>query len=391
MKTKNLKIFTNRIEEAALGQIQTLMEQESFLGSKIRIMPDVHAGVGCVIGFTSDMNDKIVPNIVGVDIGCGMITVELGDLAIDFNRLDSIIKENIPSGFEIFPDERELDISLEDLKIFNKIRNISRIKRSMGTLGGGNHFIEVGKDTEENKYLVIHSGSRNLGYQVAKYYQGLAISKLGSADAGERESLIAKLKSEGREIEISERLSKLKPSKTVPNDLAYLEGGDAQDYLHDMKLAQKYAFQNREVMVKAILDGMGWREVSRFQTIHNYIGEDNIIRKGAISAYKNEKVLIPINMRDGCIIGVGKGNPDWNYSAPHGAGRVMSRTQAHSELSLKEFKDDMAGIFTSTVGQSTIDESPRAYKPMQEIIENMKDTVEVLKIIKPIYNFKATN
>lgn len=391
MKEKNLKIFTDNIDEKALGQIHTLMEQEAFSDLKVRIMPDVHAGSGCVIGFTSELGDKIVPNIVGVDIGCGMLTVELGNIDINFKDLDTVIKEYIPSGFDVFDDEQELDINLEELRAFDKIRKISWIKRSMGTLGGGNHFIEVGQDEEGNKYLVIHSGSRNLGLQIAKYYQNLAIESLSRPDSGLRDDLIKRLKAEGRQREISKELKKLKPKNIVPKDLAYLEGQNAQDYLHDMKMAQRYASQNRKEMALAICVNMGWRVVSAFETVHNYIGEDNIVRKGAISAYAGEKVLIPINMRDGCIIGIGKGNEDWNYSAPHGAGRIMSRTEAHKTLSLETFEDDMKNVYTSTAVQATLDESPRAYKPMQEIIDNIQDTVEVIKIIKPIYNYKAVN
>ena len=396
---KDLKIFTNNIEEEALNQINLLLEQDTFKNSKVRIMPDVHAGKGCVIGFTGNLGDKVIPNIVGVDIGCGMLCVELGKVNIDLEKLDNIIRQYIPSGFDVHEERKVKFDKLQELKCYRELKDTKRLERSIGTLGGGNHFIEIDVDDEENKYLIIHTGSRNLGKQVAEYYQELAnqLCNYNKEEYLERkEKLIQEYKEQGRKQEIQSALEKLAKEynqnrNKIPKDLAYLEGKYREDYLHDMKICQEFAKQNRFEIAKIILSAMGLNIHDKFETIHNYISfEDNIVRKGAISAKKGEKVLIPINMKDGCIIAIGKGNNDWNQSAPHGAGRIMSRMKAKEIFNLEQFKESMEGIYTTSVNESTLDEAPFVYKPMQEIIDNIKDTVEIEKIIKPIYNFKAS-
>ena len=426
---KDLKIFTDDIEQEAVNQINELLNQEAFKDSKIRIMPDVHAGKGCVIGFTGNLGDKVIPNIVGVDIGCGMLCVELGNIDLDLERLDKIIREYVPSGFEVHDERKYKFLELQDLKCYRELKDTKRLERSIGTLGGGNHFIEIDIDEDNNKYLVIHTGSRNLGKQVAEYYQELA-NQLCNYNIGEykekQQELIKKYKEQGRRQEIQSALIELKEEyktdhKKIPKDLAYLEGQYREDYLHDMKICQEFAKDNRLCIAKQILcnyfqlpyyegyksvrlrkkamstcdwytQDMIERDFWYFETIHNYISfEDNIVRKGAISAKKGEKVLIPMNMRDGCIIGVGKGNDDWNQSAPHGAGRIMSRMKAKETFNLDEYKESMKDIYTTSVNEDTIDEAPFVYKPMQEIIDNIGDTVDIIKIIKPIYNFKASD
>lgn len=398
----DLKIFTENIEEEARKQIETLIAQPAFQDCKIRIMPDVHAGKGCVIGFTADLGDKVIPNIVGVDIGCGMRTVELGKVDIDFEKLDRVIRDKIPYGLNV-NKEPNTPFNLKELRCYDKLHDIDRLERSCGSLGGGNHFIEIDEDSEGNKYLVIHTGSRNLGKQVADYYQSVAIENLNGKERLKEaiNKLVAEYKETGREKDISKALSDLKktfqPSISIPNDLCYLEGQWREDYLHDMSYCQFFAYMNRMEIANRIVSAncihLVGKEISRwtnFDTIHNYVEiNSGIIRKGAISAKKGERVLIPMNMRDGCIIGIGKGNPDWNYSAPHGAGRVMSRAKAKESVSLDEYKASMQGIYSTSVDISTIDESPMAYKPMDEIIRNIEDTVEIERIIKPIYNFKA--
>lgn len=394
----NLKIFTDNIEPEALNQIYTLIKQPAFVDCKVRIMPDVHAGKGCVIGFTADLGEKVIPNIVGVDIGCGMLTAEIGKIDIDFEKLDNIIRKNIPSGRTV----RDYEVSfpeMEQLHCKDSLKNMNWLKCSLGTLGGGNHFIEVDEDSDGVKYLVIHTGSRNLGKQVAEIYQQIAIESMQGVPKLKEESdrLIEEYKRNGRQKEIQKALSELKrkwkPDKlNIPKELCYLTDENRDNYLHDMKICQKFALTNRQMIKDIIFDGMRWKmnDVDMFQTIHNYIDhETNIVRKGAISARAGEKVLIPINMRDGCIIGIGKGNDDWNQSAPHGAGRIMSRSKAKEMVPLEEFRQSMDGIYTTSVSVSTLDESPMVYKPIDEIISNIKDTVDILKIIKPIYNFKA--
>ncbi len=389
----DLKIFTDNIDGKALDQIYTLCKHPAFADCKVRIMPDVHAGAGCVIGFTAHLGNKVVPNLVGVDIGCGMLTVCLGKINIDFDHLDAVIRANIPSGRNVHNSPR---IILDrGLRCYSALQNKSWLECSIGTLGGGNHFIEIDVDEDGNKYLVIHSGSRNLGKQVCEHYQNLAISNLIGHNKLERavSDLIAEYKAVGRQSEISSAIEQLKQSQfaeKIPKELCYLEGKDRDDYLHDMEVCQAFAAVNRANIASIIMVLMGWREIDRFETIHNYIDHgSNIVRKGAISAQNGERVLIPMNMRDGCIIGIGKGNEDWNCSAPHGAGRIMSRSQAKNTISLEEFESSMLGIYTTSVGASTIDEAPIVYKPMEEIMRFIEPTVEIERIIKPLYNFKA--
>jgi len=381
----DIKIYATTLEDVALEQIKELGEFEPYKNSKIRIMPDCHAGAGCTIGTTMEIKDKITPNLVGVDIGCGMLTVMLAETNIDLVKLDTIINEFIPNGFNIHT-EQKADFDFD--KLLAKNLNIDRAKLSLGSLGGGNHFIEVGKNSKDELFLVIHSGSRNIGGQVAKYYQNIAIDKL-TDNSKERELLIERLKKEGRRKDIGKELKKLK-KPIINKDLAYLTGNDFDDYMHDMRLMQKYAVLNRRTMAEIILKEAGLSAVDTFETIHNYIDFDRMmLRKGAVSAENGEILLIPINMRDGSIIAKGKGNADWNYSAPHGAGRLMGRRQAHKNLNFDEFKEQMKDVYSTSVLTETLDEAPNAYKPMNEILEAIGETAEVIDIIKPIYNFKA--
>ena len=397
---KDLKIFTKNIEKEAVNQINLLLEQEPFKDCKVRIMPDVHAGKGCVIGFTADLGDKVIPNIVGVDIGCGMLCIELGKIDIDLENFDRIVNEYIPAGRNIREQKLIEFERINDLYCLRELKEIKKFNRAIGTLGGGNHFIEIDADDENKKYLVIHTGSRNLGNQVANYYQDLSIQLCsGKEEMFKRKNEIIKnYKKQGRKQEIQKALKELEKEyknnrPELPNELCYLEGKYREMYLHDMKICQEYASLNRSYIAREILRHIGLQIYQKhFETIHNYINfEDNIVRKGAIRANKGERVIIPINMRDGSIIAVGKGNEDWNNSAPHGAGRIMSRNKAKETLSLDDFKESMKDIYSTSVVEETIDEAPFAYKPMQEIINNIKDTVEIEKIIKPIYNFKAKN
>ena len=383
------KVFTDNIEQEAITQIKNLLDQEFVSGSQIRIMPDAHAGAGCTIGTTMTITDKAVPNLVGVDIGCGMETVLLGDSRVELPQLDNVIHENIPAGFDIrekphlFMDE----INLAKLRCVGRV-NMGRAELSMGTLGGGNHFIELDKDDEGWLWLVVHSGSRNLGKQVAEYYQKAAAKDL-EKKRSDRSMLISKLVQESRQAEIEAELQKQKSIK-VDKALAFAQGQLFCDYIHDMAITQRYAELNRKAIVREIVKKMKFKVEDCFTTAHNYIEtETMILRKGAISAKAGERILIPINMRNGSLICVGKGNPDWNYSAPHGAGRLMSRSAAKNSITLSQFKASMDGIFSSTVTKSTIDESPFAYKPMGEITGNIADTAEIAKTIKPVYNFKA--
>jgi RNA-splicing ligase RtcB len=356
-------------------------------------MPDVHAGMGCTIGTTMTITDKIVPNMVGVDIGCGIETVCLKDESIDLPILDSLIREKIPSGFSTrqIPHNYSQELNLQELRCVKHI-NVARAIQSIGTLGGGNHFIEVDRDEEGQLYLVIHSGSRHIGNEVAKYYQDTAIQGL-SDDKHKIKDIIAKLKAEGRDKEISDAIHKEreKPQVYIPNDFAYVKGKLFDDYIHDMKLIQQFATLNRKAMAEVILSGMKLHERECFTTVHNYIDtEEMILRKGAVSAKYGEKLLIPINMRDGSLICIGKGNADWNYSAPHGAGRLMSRKAATGSLSLEEFQREMVGIYSTCVTAKTLDESPMAYKGMDAIVSQIGPTVDIVKYIKPIHNFKAS-
>jgi tRNA-splicing ligase RtcB (3'-phosphate/5'-hydroxy nucleic acid ligase) len=395
------KVFTNNIEESAISQIINLLNQDFVENAKIRIMSDVHNGAGCVIGFTADLGNKIVPNLIGVDISCGMEVVELKHINLDLEKLDSIIHNYIPAGREVHRNIVKKFNKTQDLFCARELKDTTRIDHSVGTLGGGNHMIEVAKDDRDEYYLVIHSGSRNLGKQVAEYYQKLAIESCkGLGDWNTlKTDLIDKLKLEGKKSQIQFEINKLekKFKNTQPNypeDLCFLEGKSRDDYLHDMTLCQEYATLNRKTMAKIILKEMFHKDLSEFdgfETIHNYIDfKDNIIRKGAVSAYSGEQLIIPINMRDGSILATGKGNPDWNNSAPHGAGRLMGRNEAKRSLSMQEFADTMKDVYSTTVNNSTLDEAPMAYKPIQEIIDNIQDTVTIDKIIKPVYNFKAS-
>lgn len=399
-KYNSAKVYTDTLEPEVIAQLIELCNQDFCQGCKIAIMPDTHAGKGCVIGFTANLGEKVIPNIVGVDIGCGMLTVELGKLEIDLAELDNIIHKYIPSGMEVHEGRVVRFPKLQDLHCYRSLKNTKRIERSIGTLGGGNHFIELDKDDEDNLYLVIHSGSRNLGKQVAEIYQNLAIDICSGKEDYyiKRERIITEYKAMGKKKMIESALKELKAKydalePSYPKDLCFLTGVYREQYLHDMNICQEYATLNRETMASIILEkllGKNLSDFNHFTTIHNYINfKDNIIRKGSISAYEGEKVLIPINMRDGSILAVGKGNPDWNYSAPHGAGRLMSRNKAKELLSMEEYKKSMEGIYTSSVNESTLDEAPMAYKPMEEIMKSIQETVDILKVIKPVYNFKA--
>lgn len=393
----DLKIFTDNIEDKAKEQINELLQQEPFKDCKVRIMPDVHAGKGCVIGFTANLGDKVIPNLVGVDIGCGMLCVNLGKEKIDLERFDNVVKQSIPSGRNI--REHKID-ELDDilnLYCYRELKEQRKFNRALGTLGGGNHFIELDKDDDGNVYLVIHTGSRNLGKQVAEYYQNLAIELCSGKEKmlEEKERIIKEYKEQGRKEEIQGAIKELYQrykdnTPDLPKDLCYLTGKYRDMYLHDMEICQRYASLNRKNIALEILRNYVILAEEQFETIHNYINfEDNIIRKGSIRANKGEKVIIPINMRDGSIIAIGKGNEDWNNSAPHGAGRIMSRLKAKELINLDDFKKSMEGVYSTSVTENTLDEAPFVYKPMQEIIDNIKDTVDIVKIIKPIYNFKA--
>ena len=392
-KYNTATIYTDNIEQAAYAQVLNLMNQKFAEGSTFAIMPDCHAGAGCVIGLTMKIVDKVVPNLVGVDIGCGMLVVKI-DKSFDFDmpKVDRIWHEDIPSGMH----HRTTKHKFADLAKIEDILapiGVDKLKLSIGTLGGGNHFGEIDVDDEGNYYIVIHSGSRHLGIEVCKHYQRMAIEYHKGKKKSDI-SVIEQLKKEGRQSEIEAVLKANKDAlPSIPDELAYLEGQQLEDYLHDMKIAQEYAIWNREAMLDVLLHGLGIGRdeiLEKFCTIHNYIDIDNrILRKGAISLQKDETAIIPMNMRDGSLIVRGKGNPEWNFSGPHGAGRLMSRSKAKESLSIDEFKQSMDGIYTTCVGKNTIDESPMAYKPMDEIIRNIQDTAEVVKTIKPIYNFKA--
>lgn len=392
-KYNTAKVFTNVIENEAVEQIKILCNQEFITGSKIRIMPDVHSGAGCTIGTTMTITDKVIPNLVGVDIGCGMETVMIADKEIDLEKLDKLIYEKIPSGHNIRKTPHELinEIDLNQLRCTGHVK-MDRAIRSIGTLGGGNHFIEAGKDEEGNIYITVHSGSRHLGLEVANYYQKMGYKALNKVSDIDIDKTIEQLKCEGREKEINKIIKEIKKQiiTDIPPALAYVSEELFDDYIYDMKLIQRFAVLNRKVMMDEIIKGLGTEVIEEFTTIHNYIDTDMmILRKGAVSAKKGEKLLIPINMRDGSLICIGKGNEDWNYSAPHGAGRLMSRTKAKKTFELKNFKKEMEGIYTTSVNKDTLDECPMAYKAMEDIIKNIDDTVDIVKRIIPIYNFKA--
>ena len=387
--------YATVIEDEAIEQIRRMCDYEMTENSKIRIMPDVHAGRGCTIGTTMTIHDKVVPNVVGVDIGCGMYTVELGKIEIDFARVDEAA-HFIPSGMDVWKGRLER-FDLTELRCYRELEHAKRLERSLGTLGGGNHFIEVDAAADGTKYLVIHSGSRNLGKQVAEFYQQRAIDlSAGKADYFEkREEIIRTYKEQGRRTEIQPALLALKQAweekkPALPEDLCYFYGTYLQDYLHDVEICQRFAKRSRELMAEVLLQRTGMTALSAFHTIHNYIDTDEmILRKGAIAAHAGELVLIPINMRDGSVLARGRGNPEWNYSAPHGAGRLMSRTMARATLDLESYQKAMEGIYSTSVNEATLDEAPMAYKSLADILDVVRESVDVLEILKPIYNFKA--
>ena len=394
-KYNEAKCFTSELEDGAYEQIKAVCDTEAFVKSKIRIMPDVHSGKGCTIGTTMTITDKIVPSMVGVDIGCGMYTVYLGNIDIDFEKVDEVA-HFIPSGKKVWEGRQER-FDLTALRCYRNLRDTKRLERSLGTLGGGNHFIEIDVDEEGGKYLVIHSGSRNLGTQVAEYYQQIAVDlNMGKEEYfKKRQEIIATYKAEGRRGEIEVTLKKMSKEwedkePTLPRDLCYLYGSFMDDYIHDVDICQKFAERNRQKMAEIILEKCGYEALDSFQTIHNYIDvTEMILRKGAVSAKGGEKLLIPINMRDGALICIGKGNEDWNCSAPHCAGRLMSRSKAQESLSLEEFEREMKGIYSTSVTERTLDESPMAYKSIDEIIEHIGPTAEITKRIRPVFNFKS--
>jgi len=391
------KVFTDVIDDESIRQIKELLNQEFFSDSKIRLMPDVHAGAGCTIGTTMTIKDKIVANLVGVDISCGMRVAKLKETHLELQQLDKVIHENVPSGFckrgsvHRFADM----VDLSKLRCADKV-NIDNARVSLGTLGGGNHFIEANRADDGSLYIVIHSGSRHLGLEVANWYQEEAFRQLSGGEKRNlkemRDEVIAKLRAEGREKEIGAALKALPASgkSDIPKDLAYCSGNLFDDYIHDMIIIQQFADLNRRAMMDEIVRGMHLHVEDEFTTVHNYIDTDAmILRKGAVSAKDGEVLIIPINMRDGSLICCGKGNPDWNYSAPHGAGRLMSRKKAKESLTVSQFKKEMEGIYSTSINHSTLDEAPMAYKSIDDIVSNIGDTVDVLGVIKPIYNFKA--
>ncbi len=392
-KYNSAKVFTETLDEAAAKQIRALCDQKFVAGSKIRIMPDVHAGAGCTIGTTMTISGKVVPNLVGVDIGCGMLTCVLAEKEVDMAALDAFIHQQIPSGMNIreTPHPYMAEIPLGNLKCLPAISR-KRAECSLGTLGGGNHFIELDRDDDGNIYLVVHSGSRYLGKQAAEYYQEMAWQGLNRNSPADIAALIGRLKAEGRQTEIPDAVAAAKGQviTDIPQPLAYVEGEMFENYIHDMKIIQQYAMYNRQAMADDIVGALGLAVQESFTTIHNYIDtEAMILRKGAVSAKAGETLLIPINMRDGSLICTGKGNPDWNFSAPHGAGRLCSRFQAKKRFSMEQFKQAMGGIYTTSVNEETLDECPMAYKSMESIVGNIAPTADIVKVIKPIYNFKA--
>lgn len=411
----NVKIFTDNIEDSALEQIKKLLSIDVFSDKKIRIMPDVHAGAGCVIGFTGDLGDKVIPNIVGVDIGCGMRVLKLGTISdIDYHAFHEHIRSNVPSGKIVREDRfgfkpligEEMDIYREakqlvtQLYCYRELKDSGRIHKSIGSLGGGNHFIELDKDNEGNVYLVIHTGSRNLGKQVAEIYQARAIKHLTEGADEFEESIrrtIEEYKASGRRTELQSVIARMRKEQkgaapSLPAELCYVEGEAREQYLHDMRLCQQWAVLNRKLISLLLMRYFPEAEViDEFESIHNYISDNNIIRKGAISAAEGEKCIIPLNMRDGSLLCTGKENTDWNCSAPHGAGRILSRTQAYESITMEDFEASMQGIYSESVNDFTRDESPMVYKPASEIIANIGDTVNIDTIIRPIFNFKASN
>jgi tRNA-splicing ligase RtcB len=391
-KIKNIKgnetlIYAETFEYEAFDQIKKLINFEPYQDAKVRIMPDAHAGKGCTVGTTMTIKDKVTPNLVGVDISCGILTIKLKDQEIDFKMLDEIINNKVPSGFNVHnSSKKKFDFS--NLRCQKHV-DLARASLSIGSLGGGNHFIEISKSEKDGTlYLIIHSGSRKLGGDTCKYYQDKAFQKLNEMGKV-KTKLIERLKKEGREKDIASELKKIQKPR-VNKELAYLTGSDFDDYMNDMKIVQKFAITNREVIADIILKEAGLTEIERFETIHNYIDfKRMILRKGAVSAEKDEVLLIPINMSEGSLLCVGKGNEDWNYSAPHGAGRLMSRSKAKELIDFDEYKNKMKNIYSTSVGRSTLDEAPQAYKSIDEIKNAIVNTADVIDILKPVYNFKA--
>ena len=383
------------VEEEAIEQIRRMCDYELTAGSRIRIMPDVHAGKGCTIGTTMTVHDKACPNVVGVDIGCGMYTVALGKGDVDFARVDAAA-HYIPSGLNVWESRGER-FDLTALNCYRSLKDTRRLERSLGTLGGGNHFIEIEEAADGGKYLVIHSGSRNLGKQVAEYYQKLAVQLAKGKEEyfAKRDEIIRTYKEQGRKSEIQAAIKALSweaRESLVPDDLAWLSGDYLADYLYDVEICQHFARRSRERMAEILAERAGLQPGEAFHTIHNYIDTDEmILRKGAIAAHAGEKVLIPINMRDGSVLAIGKGNPEWNNSAPHGAGRLMSRSAAKQTLSMEEYRETMKGIYTTSVNEHTLDEAPMAYKSLADIIDVIRDSVDVIDVMKPVYNFKASD
>lgn len=398
-KFNSAKVFTDVVDDICEKQIEELLDQEAFKDAKIRIMPDCHVGKSCVVGFTANLGDKVIPNIVGVDIGCGMYTVELGQVDIDLPRFDSIVNEHIPHGRNVHQGRLMRFNQLKDLTCYRELKDAKKMERSLGSLGGGNHFIEIDTDEEGNKYLVIHTGSRKLGQEVCNIHQKIAWNlQIGKEELWEAErKLIDAYKAEGKRDEINEAVKELhrnfkskKPE--IPEELSYLYGRYTEDYLHDMKICQMFADENRKMIARILIEKYGFNPIGELTTVHNYIDHDtNIIRKGAVSAKKGERLLIPINMRDGSLLCTGKGNDDWNQSAPHGAGRLYSRKAAANIFTVEEYQRTMddAGVYSSSINEKTLDESPMAYKGMKDIITHIGETVDINKTIKPIYNFKS--
>ena len=389
--------YANIIDERAVEQIGRMCDFALTEGSRIRIMPDVHAGKGCTIGTTMTITDRACPNIVGVDIGCGMYTLKLNERNLNFEKIDEAC-HYIPSGMNVWDGRRER-FDLTDLKCYRSLKDTKRLERSLGTLGGGNHFIEIDKASDGSFYLVIHSGSRNLGKQVAELYQQLAIDLHKGMEKyfAQKEEIIRTYKEEGRRCDIQNALKKLKKNfetkkLLIPEDICWLYGSFLDDYLHDVEICQRFAKRSRELMAATLLERTGMTSSERFHTIHNYIDTDEmILRKGAIAAHAGEKILIPINMRDGVVLATGKGNPEWNYSAPHGAGRLMSRSKARETLDLETYRESMKGIYTTSVNEETLDEAPMAYKSLEDIIDVIKESVDIIDIMKPVFNFKASD
>lgn len=387
--------YATVVEETAIEQIRRMCDYALTENSKIRIMPDVHAGKGCTIGTTMTVKDKVCPNVVGVDIGCGMYTVKLAETEMNFERIDEAC-HFIPSGMNVWEGRIER-FDLTALRCFRSLHDSRRLERSLGTLGGGNHFIEIDKASNGTYYLIIHSGSRNLGKQVAEIYQQLAIDlHMGKEEYfKKKDDIIRTYKAEGRRTEIQSALAELKYNfetqvLDTPEDICWLYGTYLDDYLHDVEICQQFARQSREKMAEIILNRTGMSATDAFHTVHNYIDtKEMILRKGAIAAHEGERVLIPINMRDGSVIAIGRGNPEWNFSAPHGAGRLMSRAKAKETLDLDAYKAAMQGIYTTSVNEATLDEAPMAYKSLDSIVDVVGDSVDILDVMKPVYNFKA--